>query len=123
WRDPTIFKWRQTEPAIILCAVRWYLRYLLSLRDVEELWRSAAWPPITPRFGVGCSVTAPNSSNGSGVTSSPPISPRGLVKPPFGSRTTGVICIGPSTRRARPLISYYRLGATHMPPNGCFARP
>ena len=24
---PTIFKWRQTEPAIILCAVRWYLRY------------------------------------------------------------------------------------------------
>src|SRR5215471_11853443 len=34
---PTVFKWRQTEPAIILCAVRWYLRYLLSLRDVEEL--------------------------------------------------------------------------------------
>ena len=32
-----IFKWRQTEPAIILCAVRWYLRYWLSLRDVEEL--------------------------------------------------------------------------------------
>jgi IS6 family transposase len=21
---PTIFKWRQTEPALILCAVRWY---------------------------------------------------------------------------------------------------
>src|SRR5213076_313299 len=34
---PTIFKWRQTEPALILCAVRWYFRYLLSLRDVEEL--------------------------------------------------------------------------------------
>ena len=32
-----IFKWRQIEPAIILCAVRWYLRYSLSLRDVEEL--------------------------------------------------------------------------------------
>ena len=32
-----IFKWRQTEPGIILCAVRWYLRYSLSLRDVEEL--------------------------------------------------------------------------------------
>ena len=35
--QPTIFKWRQTEPALILCAVRWYLRYSLSLRDVEEL--------------------------------------------------------------------------------------
>ena len=34
---PTIFKWRQTEPGLILCAVRWYLRYSLSLRDVEEL--------------------------------------------------------------------------------------
>jgi len=34
---PAIFKWRQTEPQLILCAVRWYLRYSLSLRDVEEL--------------------------------------------------------------------------------------
>ena len=34
---PTIFKWRQTEPTLILCAARWYLRYSLSLRDVEEL--------------------------------------------------------------------------------------
>jgi transposase-like protein len=34
---PAIFKWRQTEPELILCAVRWYLRYWLSLRDVEEL--------------------------------------------------------------------------------------
>ena len=32
-----IFKWRQTEPALILCAVRWTLRYPLSLRDAEEL--------------------------------------------------------------------------------------
>ena len=34
---PAIFKWRQTEPDLILCAVRWYLRYSLSFRDVEEL--------------------------------------------------------------------------------------
>jgi len=34
---PAMFKWRQTEPQLILCAVRWYLRYSLSLRDVEEL--------------------------------------------------------------------------------------
>jgi len=36
-KRPAIFKWRQREPEIILCAVRWYLRYSLSLRDVEEL--------------------------------------------------------------------------------------
>ncbi|MGA7317648.1 MAG: IS6 family transposase [Silvibacterium sp.] len=34
---PAIFKWRQTEAGLIVCAVRWYLRYSLSLRDVEEL--------------------------------------------------------------------------------------
>ena len=35
---PAIFKWRQTAPELILCAVRWYLRYSLSLRNVEELF-------------------------------------------------------------------------------------
>jgi hypothetical protein len=35
--QPAIFKWRQTESGLILCAVRWYLRYSLSLLDVEEL--------------------------------------------------------------------------------------
>ena len=34
---PAIFKWRQTEPEPILCAVRWHLWDSLSLRDVEEL--------------------------------------------------------------------------------------
>ena len=34
---PAIFKWRQTEPELILCAVRWNLRHSLSLRDAEEL--------------------------------------------------------------------------------------
>ena len=37
---PAIFKWRQTKPVLILCilcAGCWYLRYSLSLRDVEEL--------------------------------------------------------------------------------------
>ena len=36
---PAIFKWRQTKPELILCAVRWHLRYSLSFRDVEELLR------------------------------------------------------------------------------------
>src|SRR5271167_3147060 len=37
-RNPTgNLQWRQTAPELILCTVRWYLRYSLSLRDVEEL--------------------------------------------------------------------------------------
>jgi transposase-like protein len=36
-RRPLLFKWRQFEPDIIVCAVRWYLQYSLSYRDVQEL--------------------------------------------------------------------------------------
>jgi IS6 family transposase len=37
--DPPLFKWSHFDADIILCAVRWYLRYALSYRDVEELLR------------------------------------------------------------------------------------
>src|SRR5262245_28197569 len=38
-RRPVLFKWRRFEPQTILCAVRWYLRFSSSYRDVEELLR------------------------------------------------------------------------------------
>jgi transposase, IS6 family len=33
------FRWRHYEPAIILLCVRWYCRYQLSYRDLEEMMR------------------------------------------------------------------------------------
>ena len=33
------FKWRQFEPGLILLCVRWYLRYAVSYRDLEEMMR------------------------------------------------------------------------------------
>jgi len=33
------FKWRHFEAQIILLCVRWYLRYALSYRDLEEIMR------------------------------------------------------------------------------------
>jgi transposase, IS6 family len=36
---PSPFKWRHFEGEIVLLCVRWYLRYALSYRDVEELAR------------------------------------------------------------------------------------
>src|SRR5260370_23678080 len=32
-----LFKWRHFEAEIILLCVRWYLRYALSYRDLEEM--------------------------------------------------------------------------------------
>ncbi len=37
--QPNPFKWRHFEAEIILLCVRWYLRYSLSYRDLEELMR------------------------------------------------------------------------------------
>jgi transposase, IS6 family len=49
--DPSLFKWRHFEADIILCAVRWYLRYALSYRDVEELLRErGVWVDHTTVF-------------------------------------------------------------------------
>jgi transposase-like protein len=35
--NKSFFKWRHYEPTIILLCVRWYCRYQLSYRDVEEM--------------------------------------------------------------------------------------
>ncbi len=34
---PVDFKWKHYEPEMILLAVRWYLRYSLSYRDLVEM--------------------------------------------------------------------------------------
>lgn len=49
--DPSLFKWRHFQADVILCAVRWYLRYALSYRDVEELLRErGVWVDHTTVF-------------------------------------------------------------------------
>jgi len=35
--QPPLFKWRHCAGEIIVCGVRWSLRYALSYREVEEL--------------------------------------------------------------------------------------
>jgi transposase, IS6 family len=49
--DLSLFKWRHFQADIILCAMRWYLRYALSYRDVEELLRErGVWVDHTTVF-------------------------------------------------------------------------
>jgi IS6 family transposase len=38
------FKWRHFQAEIILLCVRWYLRYALSYRDLEEIMRERGLP-------------------------------------------------------------------------------
>ncbi len=50
------FKWRHYEADIILLCVRWYLRYSLSYRDLEEMMRERVRRVSGEReyFGEGC---------------------------------------------------------------------
>jgi IS6 family transposase len=38
-QNRSLFKWRHFEPTIILLCVRWYCKYQLSYRDLEEMMR------------------------------------------------------------------------------------
>ena len=52
--DPSLFKWSHFQADIILCAVRWYVRYALSYRNVEELLRErGVWVDHTTMFRWG----------------------------------------------------------------------
>ena len=74
----------------------------------KSFWRSAAWKPITRRRGVGCSAMALNWNSGCGGISSPPTNRGVWMRPTLRSKAAGVICIGPSIRRAPRSISCCR---------------
>jgi hypothetical protein len=110
---PEIFKWRQTAPEVILCAVRWYLRYSLSLRDVEGLlterglaadhttiwrWVQRYGPELEQRLRRHLKPT--NKSW------------RVDERPTFACRVAGAICIGPSIRAAPQSIFCCRCRVT-----------
>ena len=78
---PAIFKWRQTEPGVILCAVRWYLRYSLSLREVEELLEESGLNVDHTTVWRWVHITALSWSSDCDRISSRPTSRGGWTKP------------------------------------------
>ena len=52
------FKWRHFEGEIVLWAVRWYCRYGISYRDLEQMMASAAWASTTHDLPLGSKVRA-----------------------------------------------------------------
>src|SRR3979411_2557834 len=102
---PTIFKWRQTEPQLILCAVRWYLRYSLSLRDVEELLEERCLEADHTTVWRWVQRYGPELEQRMRRHLKPTNRSWRLTRPTLRSRAVGVICIGPSIRRAPRSIS------------------
>ena len=57
------FKWRHFEAEIMLLCVRWYLRYSLSYRDLEEMMGNGAARGPHHRSIAGCSAMPLNWSS------------------------------------------------------------
>ena len=63
-----LFAGRHFDRDVIILCVRWYLRLKLSLRDLVEMMRNAAFQLRIPRSCDGCSATSRSSkSAGSGL--------------------------------------------------------
>ena len=61
---PLPFKWRLYEAEIMLLCVRWYLRYVLSYRDLEEIMRERGLHrDHTTIYRLPSSGTPPNWRN------------------------------------------------------------
>jgi hypothetical protein len=122
-KRPAIFKRRQSEPEIILCAVRWYLRYSLSLRDVEELlverglgadhttvWRWVQRYALELEQRMRRHLKSTNKSWRVDET---------YIKDQKGA---GAICIGQSIPPALPSISCCQLCVTPTLLSACFVK-
>jgi hypothetical protein len=102
--DPTLFKWRHFEADIILGAVRWYLRYALSYRDVEEIWRErGVWVDHTTVFRW-VHRDAPNWTGGAGLICGRPMIHTALMEPTSRLKSSGTTSTGPWIPRARHSI-------------------
>src|ERR1019366_8680234 len=107
-KRPALFRGRHFEDVIIMLCVRWYLRYSLSYRDLEEItaecglsvdhvtiwrWVQRYGPILNQRIGRQLRIR---------------IDPGGSMKPTFGSPGFGRISTELSIRLAKPSISCCR---------------
>ena len=119
---PKIFKWRQTKPALILCAVRWYLRYCLWLRDVEELLEERGLEADHTTVWRWVQRYGPELEQRLRRHLKPTNQSWRVDETYLRVKAAGATYTGRSIPQVPPSISYCRHCAMPMPPNGCSAR-
>jgi hypothetical protein len=97
---------------VIAMAVRWYLRYGLSYRDIEELLASVASASITSPCTGGCRRSRRSSS----MPRDPPgmllVTGGSWTRPTLRSPVAGATCTARSTSTARWSMSSFPCAAT-----------
>ena len=98
-KHPSLFKWRHFEADIILCAVRWYLRYALSYRDIEELMHERGVSVDHTTVFRWVQRYAPELERRCRPQLKAPMTPTASMRPTSRLKSSGPTSTGPSTPR------------------------
>jgi len=114
------FKWRHFQGTMILACVRWYCKYGMSYRELEEMMLERGMTvDHTTILPLGFSTTRLRWRNGCGGTGSRPAAIAGvLMRPISGSKASGCICTEPLISAGIRLIFISLLGAIPRRLNG-----
>src|SRR5215475_12135575 len=99
---PALFRGRHFQDHIIVLCVRWYLRYCLTLRDLEEMMAERGLGIDHSTIGRWVLRYAPDCINAFATIRETPTDPGGLTKPTFASLGGRPTCIRPWIQPARP---------------------
>ncbi len=98
-----LFRWRHFQADIILLCVRWYLRYSLSYRDLEEMMlERGLHVDHTTIYRLQYSAMPRSWTSGVGLSSKPATTPGKSTRPTSKSEKPGCISIGQAIRKATP---------------------
>src|SRR5215831_10537091 len=114
---PALFRRRHFQDHVIVLCVRWYLRYCLTLRDLEELMAERGLAVDHSTIGRWVLRYAPELHKRVRRDTRTPTAPGGSTKRMSALLDAGPIYIGRSIPAARLLISCFRLIGTRWPPS------
>ncbi len=118
------FKWRHFEAEIILLCVRWYQRYALSYRDLEEMMRERGSACRShDHLSLSSNGMLPNWRSAAVPTSKPPMTPGAWMKRTSKSKRPGPISTEPSIRRETQGSSCSVRHETPRPLNASSSKP
>jgi hypothetical protein len=110
------FKWRHFEGEIILLCVRWYLRYALGYRDLEEMMRERGVSVDHTSIYRWVQHYAPELETRCRPHLNPGIMiPIVSTKPTSRSKVVGNTCTGRWTRLGTPSTFYFAPSAIRRP--------
>ena len=101
--QPRLFKWRHYEPQMILLYLRWYVRYSLSYRDLEEIMTERGLLVSHTTISAGsCTILLllrRNAEPGSSPQTAPGVQPSAIIATILRNRHVGRAIV-PSCHRS-----------------------